>query len=618
VFRGDQTNNRVDVEVTYLITTNEGVESTAFFQTTVGENLGSALRSLRKEEALCLWVDAICIDQDNSLEKTDQVQLMFQIYKVAEAVIVWLGPAGPYSNLAMETINNFGKEFARFYFRDFSELSDHGKQLKQVNRIQRPASLDLRVFFETLLTLDNPDDELGNSLMQFLDKFRAVMTRALYDSSTLLDALGEIWTRLWWTRVWIIQEYLAASQVRFVCGYAEASSEHLWLMHSFFGAFRDLCGIEATSEKYADPLEYISTIKPGENYAGTLLKLRHEQNYSQGLNLPLGKLLFMIHRFVAPDMRNSNPRDSIYSLLGLATDTFGIIPDYTRNEEEVFIQTSRAILTDEKRTELLQHCNPHDTASNLPSWAIDWTAFRWNHSHSQIYGVDAGCGRFSELWFTSKEPNNGANVDLRMYIRGVRVGCLSEATNRLGALKTVFCGSFGALNATANQKDHATEVKFWRQWIDSLSDLITRSSTGGRSEPLDVIAEIISDPHFNIPLTLSEVRQGLAALLEQECLQQNFIQSSELHTFCFYLHDVFMMQLPETRLFSTDNGLIGHILSPTRPGDILVIFYGCFLPIFLREVENGVFRLVCSALVPRILHGEFLDTNPEDEVFIIV
>jgi hypothetical protein len=38
-----------------------------------------------------IWVDAICIDQSNPDERSQQVQLMGQIYRNAQRVLVWLG-----------------------------------------------------------------------------------------------------------------------------------------------------------------------------------------------------------------------------------------------------------------------------------------------------------------------------------------------------------------------------------------------------------------------------------------------------------------------------------------------------------------------------------------------
>ncbi|KAK1847591.1 heterokaryon incompatibility protein [Colletotrichum chrysophilum] len=44
---------------------------------------------------LPLWIDAFCINQNDSEEKRHQVLLMHRIYSAARNVIVWLGPAQP-------------------------------------------------------------------------------------------------------------------------------------------------------------------------------------------------------------------------------------------------------------------------------------------------------------------------------------------------------------------------------------------------------------------------------------------------------------------------------------------------------------------------------------------
>jgi hypothetical protein len=38
-----------------------------------------------------MWIDAVCIDQDNLRERAAQVQFMAMIYAHASCVIVWLG-----------------------------------------------------------------------------------------------------------------------------------------------------------------------------------------------------------------------------------------------------------------------------------------------------------------------------------------------------------------------------------------------------------------------------------------------------------------------------------------------------------------------------------------------
>jgi hypothetical protein len=49
-----------------------------------------------------VWVDAICIDQDNFEEKGEQLALMGDIYRKAEYAVAWLGPDSSEENLADE------------------------------------------------------------------------------------------------------------------------------------------------------------------------------------------------------------------------------------------------------------------------------------------------------------------------------------------------------------------------------------------------------------------------------------------------------------------------------------------------------------------------------------
>ncbi|KAL3249073.1 hypothetical protein ABHI18_011776 [Aspergillus niger] len=71
----------------------------------VGKNLHSALLRLRGHRVeRTLWVDAICIDQNNVREKEKQIQNMARIYEQASQVIVWLGEEADDSTQALEAI----------------------------------------------------------------------------------------------------------------------------------------------------------------------------------------------------------------------------------------------------------------------------------------------------------------------------------------------------------------------------------------------------------------------------------------------------------------------------------------------------------------------------------
>jgi hypothetical protein len=55
-------------------------------------NLANALRFLRRPNRLVrIWIDALCINQDDPIERGNQVRLMGSIYTLCDSVIVYLG-----------------------------------------------------------------------------------------------------------------------------------------------------------------------------------------------------------------------------------------------------------------------------------------------------------------------------------------------------------------------------------------------------------------------------------------------------------------------------------------------------------------------------------------------
>ena len=75
------------------------------------ENLHSALQHLRNEnESRPLWVDAICINQFDIIERNRQVSRIAAIFQSAGRAIAWLGEPDTDSRLAMDTLQYLGKQ----------------------------------------------------------------------------------------------------------------------------------------------------------------------------------------------------------------------------------------------------------------------------------------------------------------------------------------------------------------------------------------------------------------------------------------------------------------------------------------------------------------------------
>ena len=58
----------------------------------VRQNLFDFLFEMKKRKGDELfWVDALCIDQENDVERTSQVRQMYRMYREAKRVYLWLG-----------------------------------------------------------------------------------------------------------------------------------------------------------------------------------------------------------------------------------------------------------------------------------------------------------------------------------------------------------------------------------------------------------------------------------------------------------------------------------------------------------------------------------------------
>ena len=72
--------------------TQELLEFNTFGTFYIRDNLAAALRQFREPDIdVHIWVDALCINQENKVEKTAQVSRMAEIYGGADTVCVWLG-----------------------------------------------------------------------------------------------------------------------------------------------------------------------------------------------------------------------------------------------------------------------------------------------------------------------------------------------------------------------------------------------------------------------------------------------------------------------------------------------------------------------------------------------
>jgi hypothetical protein len=164
----------------------------------VTRNLYLALQYLRLEnEDRILWIDGLCIDQMNDKEKGHQVQQMGNVYRRAERVVVWLGPATYNTNVLMDSIKQFEKESID-YSRNNWRSSD------QARHIWSNVQLKLRNI--------HSDVEVRQR-----------------------NGLKLLFKRPWFSRVWILQEVANARRAVVVCGVKSVSARTFAIVPSLIG-----------------------------------------------------------------------------------------------------------------------------------------------------------------------------------------------------------------------------------------------------------------------------------------------------------------------------------------------------------------------------------------------
>jgi hypothetical protein len=80
----------------------------------VTQNLEIALWHLRRTDELrVLWIDAVCINQADIAERSNEAARMDDIFSRARQVVFWLGPKSEDSDLAMARLQSIGDDMIR-------------------------------------------------------------------------------------------------------------------------------------------------------------------------------------------------------------------------------------------------------------------------------------------------------------------------------------------------------------------------------------------------------------------------------------------------------------------------------------------------------------------------
>jgi len=290
----------------------------------VGKNLHAALKYLRSSGSRTVWVDAICINQEDEAEKMQQIRKMGRIYGQASTVLVWLGPAYLNSDLAIETVRHLSEVVHRTEFRQIFRHS-----------------------------------------VEFEDPMTVAQTLALY---ALLH-------RAYWQRAWIVQEIaLAKGGIQVACGTKTISWDMMTEVLSFLrlemDSFHRLVYKAAYGFGY-----YGRNLPPNFKWDNRAIQLSAVCKSLHAFGRT--NLLYVLSK--TRHTIAGQKHDHIFSKLELSTDGESLLPGFISYDipvPELFVGIVNNAIQNFINLDILSYSALQDPTwqPNFPSWTPDWTA----------------------------------------------------------------------------------------------------------------------------------------------------------------------------------------------------------------------------------------------------
>ncbi|KAM5350389.1 hypothetical protein ACJ41O_006894 [Fusarium nematophilum] len=459
-------------------------------------NLHAALKYIRSPtEPMVLWVDAMCIDQGNTSEMSMQVPMMRDIYQLSNHVIAWLGEADSASSHAMDYLASDAWE---------SEAPRGHPQALQL-------------------------------------------------------ALDSLFSRPYWTRVWVMQEVAAAKQVTLMCGQKSLPFERLgrFLVETRKG------NVHLDGAGYWRPRDMflLAAAIRGETDPATVLRDASRLNATRSV-------------------------DKIYGLFGLFPTAFRerLKLDYRKTHYTVVIDFCKTYLDVYHSLGFLTLLSPCSGADGGPSWVPNiWKRLE---GLTELYNTP---GR-------NRQTNAAISGDT-LIAPGV---CTGKVVEKIGPFET----RFSRLKANHHTTGHLQgdgNASFADMERLAMSHLRRRYSPSQLDKAFfHLVAGDRS--HFQssklCPVSCRDL-WNLATEVERDG------PLAKLETYASSFEFMFI-RLRDRSLFVTDQGLVGLGPGSLCTGDVVCTLWGCRLPVLLRmSDQDGEYTFIGPGYVDGAMSGEY-------------
>ncbi|KAK0704302.1 heterokaryon incompatibility protein-domain-containing protein [Lasiosphaeris hirsuta] len=570
-------------------------------------SLGMALRYLRdRGQERPIFIDQICINQDDVDERSAQVALMGQIYTKSECVLGWLGPATKQS-----------KAFMGFVARlSVSAILD--KVLGRDDPSYRHA---LRKGIEDGVPADTGDAVLDDDI-EDLDQL--LQDEWGFQLRGMLDVLS----RPWFRRMWIVQEACLPSRLVFLCGQQSCSVSDFEKM-SYVLTLAASLSADRLSHGGTSAIDVASPLRRVFGVRKVVRRLQEGSTVAKRLYLSDLAMAFnamdgaTAKRKFDTKFRATDSRDCIYGLFGLAEPTDPVIrtlvPDYSTPPQLVFADFAKHAVK-ENIDLLLYSSTISKSLPGLPSWVPDWSAELVLPAAYKDAGEPFFCaGRSGPTAPASPDSSLSVEDDMVLVATGVLLDrvhetgkcwlepssgaedfepTLAEYQNVLG-----FCNEVQSFCKSARRKHSSVSNPI----AGGLDKAVWLTATGGlglvQSLDEDIFGPDVDGQPFlgflyDKLIEVARDRTGMGMKKKGRRRVEGVSHEP-------ILLDAMYKQVGR-RCFVTPKGYFGLGPLTMKPGDEVVILHGLSSPIILRPGQGTqpAYTYVGEAYCHGFMHGE--------------
>ncbi|CAE6995143.1 hypothetical protein P3342_000058 [Pyrenophora teres f. teres] len=576
-------------------------------------SLYTALRRLRTPHSkLVLWTDAVCINQSDLDERSQQVGFMGEIYSRAEEVVIWLGYSSQLSAPKEQlhthkwTGDDTGMELVNAYFEKIHSTGmEGGEEEEETENI-----LGLFVF----LKLRSMGKHLHEIPFFSVDKGKLNARRNWLST---LRAMHTLASNPWWTRMWVLQETVLARKA--TVAYHNMTAPWIMLADASSKSIvhDSLCCKDLLNTRHEREERILTNLQRLVYDDVELLR----STRAQGGSLSVKQLMTLTSLRDATDVR-----DKIYGLLGLVTNWRGtppLIPDYNLPPREVFAQ---AIFTHIQSTLSLQSLMG-TIVSGIPD-IPSWVTARGRSRHLNL-AEGARATRSSLFSTAGSTVANLTKTDEILRVDGFEP---SRRVSQVGPTMTeasqTWEGMVAVTEAWLNMTrpdnirystETAWKEAFWRtvindswEWDGSTSTTNVNqvSTIGGVSKVFRRFGDTA------ITSLADDFWKWLLVQLPDSDKNHIIHFENEIHKITLFCQSFLVSTTLRTLFFTTD-GYIGMGPPGTVPGDHIAILCGGDVPFCIRVMEDapsGHYTLVGDAYVHGMMDGEDVPVDWKESI----